>query len=256
MAPVSKVIDPKKNVLALHPNWPTKESVTHCQKTQQPFSFLFDRKFRCKVSGRILRETVCNIFQPNPDFGYYEPVRIEDDLYGLKSLDQIEDLLLVSYKKTEFLGLLLYEWENLYKHRSIVSYVSNSTFQLRVGPNPETSNVVALEIIIKADKSIIDDTTMKMSFENPETRQCLIVKVCEGIPESIVDGRRRRQREKAEKSAIERKQKDEERKKRNEARAIEAEKSRVARNKEKQATNATRRQEFGKVSCDMHMTFL
>ena len=245
MTPVSKIIDPKKNVLTLHPNWPSKESIQLCQKSEMPFNFLFDRKFRCKVSGSIVREAVCNEFQPNPDFGYYTPIRVMDDLYGLKSLDQIEDTLVVCYKKTEFLGLLLNEWEHLYKHRNILSYVSKNAFQLRSGPNPETTCVPAKIINIRADKAINDDTATLMSLDTIDANnQALIIRVCEGIPESIVDSRRQRKKQQAAQALIERKKKDAERKKRNEERAKEAEKNRLVKNKEKQAMNTARRNEM------------
>ena len=66
---------------------------------------------------------------------------------GLKSFDQVEDVVLVCYKKTEFLGLLLEEFERIHKHRNIVTYLPNNTFQLRIGCNPETSCIVSTKIM-------------------------------------------------------------------------------------------------------------
>ena len=95
----------------------------------------------------------------------------------------MEDVILVCYKKTEFLGLLLEEWERIHKHRNIVTYLSSNTFQLRIGCNPETSCIVSTKIKVQAVKSILDDSAMEIAYENQEkisTQTPLIISVCEG----------------------------------------------------------------------------
>lgn len=247
MKPVTKIIDPHENLTILHPNWPKKEEISVCQITKEPFSMISDRKFRCKVSGQVVRQSVCDTMQYNPDYGYYEPKRVVDGLYGVMSQDQVEDILIASVKKTEFLGLLLCEWENIYKTKNIIEYVASNTFNLRSGPEILISKIVASEICLQADSNIIDDTALLCSFNNLEERNKLLIRVCEGISDSIVEKRKKRQMEKAALAVIDRKKKDQERQIRNKQREADAEKNRLLRNKEKQAANAVRRAEIAKV---------
>jgi hypothetical protein len=239
--PISRIADPKA---IGHPGWLPKENVKKCERTGKPFGF-FQGKKRCKVTGKVMLKDVCDLTQCIPDHGYYEPNRVSDGYYGLTSCDQIEDIVIVSAKKTEFLGIILNEWEKLHGNRFLVKFISSNTFNLRQGPDPETSMLPAKSIVLRGNKNIQDSDGMSGALSDPNghIREILTLQVSEGIPESVVESRRKRQIEKAKSAEINRKLADEQRKARNKHRDTEAEKKRLLRLQERKASNITRKVE-------------
>lgn len=156
MKPVPRINDPES---IPHPNWPNKENVKNCMKTGKAFSMLL-WKHRCNASGDIVINDVSELTQCIPDYGYYKPTRVSDDYFGIRSCDQIEDFLLVCDKKTEFLGLLLVEWDRLYGHKDIVYFHKDNTISLRKPVNELTSSQVVSEVYLEMDTSEVNDSNL------------------------------------------------------------------------------------------------
>jgi hypothetical protein len=79
--------------------------VSHCPITSKEFGFANPRR-HCRVSGLVFHNRACNYRQPLPDDGFQIDCRIGDPFIGLKSIQQKEDLLIVSKRKSELLVLL------------------------------------------------------------------------------------------------------------------------------------------------------
>ena len=136
-----------------------------------------------------------------PDYGYYEPDRVGDDSFGLMSLDQIEDVLIMTWKKTELLGLLLNEYEIHHRNRSVVKSDALTSLVLRKGPDQALSRVPALKVTIQPDKKL-DDTDVKLLMSDISSGANMTIQVTEGIPEHVVEARKLRQRERARQAEI------------------------------------------------------
>ena len=154
MKPTSRISDPES---VPHPGWPNKENVKNCMKTGKAFSMLL-WKHRCNASGDIVINDVSELTQCIPDYGYYKPTRVSDDYFGVRSCDQIEDFLLVCDKKTEFLGLLLIEWDRLYGHKDIVHFHKDNSMTLRKPVNELTSSQPISEVYLEMDTTEVQDS--------------------------------------------------------------------------------------------------
>ncbi|GMH63925.1 hypothetical protein TL16_g03840 [Triparma laevis f. inornata] len=69
--------------------WVKDGAVGACQHTGTKFS-LFTRRHHCRQSGNIYIDRCCNFLSALPDLGYYEPVRIYDNLVGLPNVELLE----------------------------------------------------------------------------------------------------------------------------------------------------------------------
>ena len=83
--PMTRLNEPYRS-----PRWPEKQSAKVCSVTGKSFT-MFEWKKRCKVTGDIMIDAVCDYEQSLPDTGYYTPDRCGDQSIGLVSTDQAED---------------------------------------------------------------------------------------------------------------------------------------------------------------------
>lgn len=154
MKPTARIADPES---VPHPGWPNKENVKNCMITGKAFSMLL-WKHRCNASGAIVVNEVSELTQCIPDYGYYKPTRVSDEYFGVRSCDQIEDFLLVCDKKTEFLGLLLVEWDRMYGHKDIAHFHKDNSITLRKPVNEPTSLQPVSEVYLEMDMSDVQDS--------------------------------------------------------------------------------------------------
>ena len=80
--------------------WVDNDSDTKCSVSGTPFS-LFTRRHHCRVSGKLVCAASSMHRQLLPDLHLHTPQRISDAVIGLESCDPLEDLLLITSRKTE-----------------------------------------------------------------------------------------------------------------------------------------------------------
>ena len=250
--PVRRIADPKA---VPREGWTDKKQVKKCEVSGRPFGF-FDSKKRCRVTGNVQFKETCDTMCPVPDNGFYEPSRVQDGHYGLLSLDQAEDLLLISYRKTELLCCLLKEWKNLYNNQSCLKFIPDGCFLLRVGPDPKTSKVPCSKVQLIVDKTVADNdsvpkATPKLNADMTSL-ESLAFAIAEGIPDDVIDGIKQKRMQRIAEEAMHRKRKDYERAQHNKDRDRQYEQARVLRQQEKKAGIATRKVE-NKVSLPLFL---
>jgi hypothetical protein len=146
----------------------------------------------------------------------------------------------LSPRKTEFLGMLLMEWERIHGNRLAVKFEPLNCFNLRSGPDPPTSRVPAIEVRLQINREK-DDNFLFGTMNDPRRTDLLTFQVASGISERVVESRRRRQAERAKKIDLLRQEMEEERQRRRQIRKEERERNRALRQAEKMAINASRR---------------
>lgn len=224
------------------PSWPEKNSAKQCAQTGKSFG-MFEWKKRCKVSGNIFVDAVCDFEQSVPDYGFYQPDRIGDKSIGLASCDQPEDIILHIDKKTEFVGLLATQWKRLRGQRPPVKF--SNEISLRCGPEPSISTRPAAQLQFVKMTSAPAPKTIKVTAKLVNTKELVgeldtsskIIRfsVAPGVSLDMAERRRVRQEEKRRIAELQRTRLAEERKQRNAERSVEREKERMIRIAEKKA---------------------
>jgi len=90
-------------------HWLPDASQTKCALTGKEFT-VFSRRHHCRACGNIYQKEVCDYTQPLPDLGHYVPVKVCDLCIGLESTEGVEDILLLSARRSELVSVLQSTW--------------------------------------------------------------------------------------------------------------------------------------------------
>ena len=90
-------------------HWVPDASQNKCALTGKEFT-VFSRRHHCRACGNIYQKEVCDYKQPLPDLGHYVPVKVCDLCIGLESTEGVEDILLLSARRSELVSVLQSTW--------------------------------------------------------------------------------------------------------------------------------------------------
>ena len=86
--------------------WAKNESSHVCSVTGTPFT-LFHRRHHCRITGSLVCAAASMHTQLLPDKQLFTPQRVSDPMVGLVSCDPLEDVILLSDRKTEVITMIL-----------------------------------------------------------------------------------------------------------------------------------------------------
>ena len=86
--------------------WAKNESSHVCSVTGTPFT-LFHRRHHCRITGSLVCAAASMHTQLLPDKQLFTPQRVSDPMVGLVSCDPLEDVILLSDRKTEVTTMIL-----------------------------------------------------------------------------------------------------------------------------------------------------
>ena len=100
VAPSARAPKPDKSL------WVPDKAAPACALTGLKFGLMM-RRHHCRLSGRVLCDDACGYLPALPDLGWHERVRVARSLMGTASIEPLEDVVLLTDKKTELLNVLL-----------------------------------------------------------------------------------------------------------------------------------------------------
>lgn len=98
--PSASLLPPQQVLSALQRTWAKDDSSAKCTVSGTPFS-LFNRRHHCRVTGQLVCQNASLHAQLLPDMQLHTPQRIGDPVIGLVSCDPLEDIVILTARKTE-----------------------------------------------------------------------------------------------------------------------------------------------------------
>lgn len=91
----------QKQVLQnIQAGWAKDDSSTKCAVSNTPFS-MFNRRHHCRVTGQLVCASASMHTQLLPDLQLHTPQRVSDPVIGLVSTDPLEDIVVMTSRKSE-----------------------------------------------------------------------------------------------------------------------------------------------------------
>ena len=200
-ADATLVLKVRQDALPAKPDksaWVPDKEASKCALTGLGFGLMM-RRHHCRLSGRILCDEACGYLPCLPDLSWGERVRVARSLVGTASIEPLEDIVILTDKKTELLNVLM----NLAREdESRPPLKSTFTEDIHLGlAGPSLTRLPFPRLAFATDD--------KLRAPKPPTadsgRGALVIAVPTGLDHGVVDEiakRAKRRRKQAEKRRL------------------------------------------------------
>ena len=219
-------------------HWVPDAAQKSCSATGTSFS-LFQRRHHCRVCGQLYIDAACDSVQAVPDMGHYSPVRVCDACVGVESTSPCEDLVLLSARRTELVSVLRTAWSKCVFRDDELGIAFQNGF--RLARHTAAGDAIIDEVVFTdAARSAVLVPGFGVSLAMNGRK--LVIASFPGLPQDVVEDKKRRQAARQKVAADKRKRIELERAERNAQREMERGKERLQRLADKRARKQSERE--------------